>query len=244
MAGPAIEVAPPTRAPREGGLFTAADERSNERLAISDNLVFQSDGCTFPRTEVQRCVAETPPPDKTFDGIELENSIGTPFILYAGVACYAGPEPDFDERARAILDQGRERMFEDALETWGAGATALANGGSVTGAVALVEQELDANYLGRGIILMSRADAIRADAEGVLHKVGDQLQTINGTPVVASGSVTPGTVYGFGAITVESSSVKVVDVIGHQDNTHYAVAESAHAILVDCTFRTKSATTA
>ena len=71
MAGPAIEVAPPTRAPREGGLFTAADERSNERLAISDNLVFQSDGYTLPRTEAQRCDAEGPPPDNTFDGSAL-----------------------------------------------------------------------------------------------------------------------------------------------------------------------------
>ncbi len=244
MAGPIIEVAPPVREKRVGGLSTVATFRPNDRLAAVGGLTFQSDGCTFPRSEVSRCIAETPPADKTFDGITNEDAIGEPFTLYAGVACYAGPDPDFAERARRMLAEGRDRPLEQALETWGAGATALAAGGSVTGAIALVEQQLDSMYIGRGVILMSRADAVRADAEGALHQVGDQIQTINGTPVIASGMVTPGTVYGFGAITVEESSVTEHDVVTPTQNKHYAVAESSHVLLVDCEFRTKSATTA
>lgn len=244
MVGPAIEVDPPTRAPREGGLFTVAERRPNSRLGMAGSLVFQSDGCTFPTEEASRCIATATPPDKTFAGIEIEDAIGTPFTLYAGVACYAGPDPDFDDRARAILAQGESRMLEEALETWAAGATALAAGGSVTGAIALVEQQLDSSYLGRGVILISRADAVRGDAEGALHMVGNQIQTINGTPVIASGMAAPGTVYGLGVVTVESAEVVVTDVIGHTVNQHYAVAESSYVILVDCAFRTKSATTA
>lgn len=243
MAGPAMEVAPPAREKRVGGLSSVATFRPNDRLGAVGALVFQSDGCTFPRTEVSRCIAETPPADKTFDGIDNQDAIGEPFTLYAGVACYAGPEPDFAERARRTLAEGRDRPLEDALETWAAGATALAAGTSVAESLALVEQQLDSAYIGRGVILMSRADAVRADAQGALHTVGDQIKTINGTPVIASGVVTPGTVYGLGSITVEESAVVEHDVITPQENKHYAIAESSHALLVDCEFRTKSAVT-
>lgn len=244
MAGPAVEVAPPVRVKRSGGLSTVATFRSNQRLGAIGGLVYQSDGCTFPRSEVSRCIATTPPADKTFEGIELEDGIGAPFVLYGAVACYAGPDPDEVERARRILADGRDRPLEEALETWAAGATALAAGGSIAGAIALVEQELDSEYIGRGVILMSRADAVLGDAEGALHRVGDTIETINGTPVIASGVVTSGTVYGLGSITVEESAVIDTDVVTPQQNKHYAIAESAHAILVDCLFRTKSATTA
>lgn len=244
MAGPTVEVTPPVRTPRSGGLSSVATFRPNERLGAVGELVFQSDGCTFPRSEPNRCIAETPPADKTFDGIAIEGATGAPFTLYAGVACSVGPDPDFTERARRILADGRDRGLEDALETWAAGAVALANGGSVTGAIALVEQQLDANYVGQGVILMSRADAVRADAEGALHTVGERVETINGTPVIASGAVAPGTVYGLGAITVEHSSVVDRDVVTPLENKHYALAEASFALLVDCTFRTKSATAA
>jgi len=244
MAGPIIEVTAPARVAREGGLADVAEFRLNDRLGAAEGLVFQSDGCTFPRSEPNRCIAETPPADKTFDGIEIEGAIGAPFTLYSAVACYAGPDPDFAERARRLLDEGRDRPLEDALETWASAGTALPNGGDVVGAVAAVEQELDSNYLGRGVLLMSRADAVRADAAGIVEKVGDQIQTINGTPVIASGMVTPGTVYGLGSITVEHSSVIGRDIVHPTTNKHFALAEASFAVLVDCEFRVKSATTA
>ena len=241
MAGLTIEVAPPVRTKRSGGLSTVATFRPNERLGVVSALVFQSDGCTFPRPEVSRCIAATPPADKTFDGIEIEGAIGAPFTLYAGVACYAGPDPDFLERARRILGDGQDRALENVLETWAADATALTPGPGAAGAVAAVEQELDENYLGQGVILMSRADAILADAEGVVHRVGETIETITGTPVIASGVVTPGTVYGLGAITVESSDVVESDIVSPTENTNYALAEASYAVLVDCEFRTKAA---
>lgn len=244
MAGPTIEVAAPDRSPRVGGLSSIATFRPNDRLGAADGLVFQSDGCEFPRSEVSRCIAAAAPADKTFSGISTNAGVGEPFTLYAGVNCYIGPDSDFIERARRTLSEGQDRPLEAALETWAAGGDALANGGSVAEAVALVEQGLDSGYVGRGVILMSRADVIRADAEGVVHKVGDQIQTITGTPVIASGMVTPGTVYGLGAIVVEYSQVVDYQVDDPQSNQRYALAEGSFAILVDCEFRIKSATTA
>lgn len=243
MAGPTVEVAPPVREKRVGGLSSVATFRPNERLAAVGGLVFQSDGCVFPRTEVSRCIAATPPADKVFDGISIDGGIGEPVVLYAGVECHLGPDSDFPERARRILEEGRDRGLEDALEAWAAGGDDVPSTGGIVGAVAEIEQALDNGYLGRGVILMSRADAVRAVAGGVAEMKGDVLTTKLGTPVIASGSVASGTVYGLGAVTVEESSISDLETVDATNNKRYALAEAAYAILVDCEFRIKSTVT-
>jgi len=243
MAGPTVEVEPPVRTPREGGLSTVATYRPNQRLAASDVLVFQSDGCTFPQETVIACIDSTPAEPKTFDGIAIDGAIGAPFALYGGVSCFAGPDDDYSEQARRILTDGRDRVAEGKLETWAAGGDAVPSTGGVVGATAEIEQALDNGYVGRGVILMSRADALRAAAVGAIEKTGDTLYTKLGTPVIASGSVASGTVYGLGAVVVEESPVNEFGAIHPQNNRRYALAEAAYAILVDCEFRIKSAVT-
>ena len=244
MAGPTVEVAPPVRAPREGGLSTVATFRPNQRLAASDALVFQSDGCTFPQETVIACIDSTPATEKTFDGIAIDGAIGAPFTLYGGVSCFAGPDDDYSEQARRILTDGRDRAVEGKLETWADGGDVVPSTGGVIGAIAEIEQALDNGYVGRGVILMSRADALRAAAGGAVEKTGDTLYTKLGTPVIASGSVTSGTVYGLGAVVVEESAVNEFATINPQNNRRYALAEAAFAVLVDCEFRIKSAVAA
>lgn len=243
MAGPTVEVEPPVRVPREGGLSTVATYRQNQRLAASDALVFQSDGCTFPRETVIACIDDTPATPKTFDGIAIDGAIGAPFALYGGVSCFAGPDDDYSAQARRILTDGRDRAAEEKLETWATGGTAVPSTGGVIGAIAEIEQALDNGYVGRGVILMSRADALRAAAGGAIEKTGDTLYTKLGTPVIASGAVASGTVYGLGAVVVEESPVNEYATINPQNNRRYALAEAAYAILVDCEFRIKSAVT-
>lgn len=244
MAGPTIEIAPPPRTPRVGGLSKVATFRSNDRLGVAESVVFQSDGCAFPSTEESRCIATAPVPDKTFSGIDIEDAIGAPFTVYAAVQCFAGPDPDELQRAEAIYEQGLDRTLEGVLGVWAAGGTALAAGGTAAGAVALVEQALDANYLGRGVILMSRADAVRADVDGMLHDGPDGIPyTINGTPVIASGKIAPGTVYGTGAIAVEHSAMFSHEQIDPTHNKIYALAEANFVLAVDCEYRVKSSAT-
>ncbi|QUE25577.1 hypothetical protein SEA_FRANSOYER_28 [Microbacterium phage Fransoyer] len=242
MAGPALRIAAPTREPRRGGLSDVAEFIQDDTIGNAESVVFQSEGCAFPQLEANRCFVDVVP-DKQYGGIEILNAIGQPFTIYAGVRCFAGPEPDHRERAERALAEGRDRVLEDRLALWANGGTALAAGGDVVGAIALVEQELDEKYLGRGILLMSRADAIRADAGGALTAEDDgSIHTVVGTRVLASGSVTPGTIFGLGAISVHHSRTVVTDVIAPRKNLHDALAEAIFAPAVDCEFRVKSST--
>lgn len=243
MAGPTLRIEAPTRAARAGGITTIAEFRTDNEIANAEGVVYQSAGCTFPYTEEVRCFAADPVPDKTYDGIEVEDAIGAPFTIVAGVACFAGPDPDERERARRILDDGQGRVLEEILGVWGDGGTALAAGGSQAGAIALVDQELDDKYVGQGVILMSRADAVLADTAGALELGDDGIpRTVNGTPVLASGRIAPGTIYGLGAILVVQTTANDYEALDPEKNMHYALAEAVYVLAVDCEFRVKSST--
>lgn len=243
MAGPTIEIQPPRREPREAGLTTdVAEFRTNDRLYSAEAVVFQSDGCTFPREDLNRCLSETPVADKTYDGIDIDGAIGAPFTLYGAVQCTASPDPDEEERARAILSEGQALELESILGAWADGGAPLVAGANVAEAIARVEQALDGQYRNRGVILMSRFDAVLAKAAGVLELQGDRLITVNKTPVISSGGIAIGTVYGVGAIVVEHSEVISRQQIKPTTNHIYAVAEQSFVIAVDCEFRVKSAT--
>ncbi|UDL15399.1 hypothetical protein SEA_PEPE25_24 [Microbacterium phage Pepe25] len=243
MAGPDIPIEAPERTDRVGGLTKVATFRPNSRLGVAESVVFQSDGCTFPQTEESRCYALAEVPDKTYDGIEINDAIGAPVTLYAGVSCWAGPDADELERAERALDAGRDRVLEEILGEWGLQGTALDAGGDVVGAIAEVEQDLDDNYVGRGVILMSRADAVRADAAGAIHLTTDGVPvTVNGTPVIASGRIPSGNVIGLGAIVVEYTDIASRETINPTENKHYALAEAIYVLAVDCEYRVKSST--
>lgn len=245
MAGPTLRIEAPTRTPRAGGLSKVAEFRANEEIGNAEGLVYISDGCVFPRTEESRCFAAATVADKTFDGIETIDGIATPFTIYAGVGCSINPDPDFFERARLQFNEGRDRVLEEILGVWADGGTALDAGESVAWSIAIVEQELDKSYLGRGVIIMSRLDAVLADAAGALKAGPDGFPvTVNGTPVLASGVIEPGTVYGTGAIAVEHTQTLEREAVDWETNNHYALAEAMFAFAVDCDFRVKSAITA
>lgn len=240
MAGPQLEIAAPARTARLGGLNKVAEFRRNARLAAVQGVVFQSNGCDFPKLSEHLCYVGAEDPDaKEFSGIEIEDAIGDPFPLYAGVVCWLGPEAESDELARAvrILDDGRDRELEAQLALWAGGATAL-DGGTVVQAIADVEQDLDDRYVGRGIILMSRGDAVLADAEGALEYRDGMPHTVNGTPVVASGRMARGDVHGVGAVVIEHGDRGEHMVTDPETNRRFALAEEVFAIAVDCEFRT------
>lgn len=246
MAGPDIPIEAPVRAPRQGGIEDVATFRPNARLGSAGSVVFQSDGCAFPQISEHLCyTGEDVPADKTFDGITIDDAIGAPFPLYAGIKCTEGPDADHALRAERQLEAGMGRALENELETWAAGGVALTAGATVVPAIAHVEQALDSQYVGQGVILISRFDATVAAAAGAIEE-GESgvLRTKLGTPVIASGSVAPGTVYGLGAIVVEFQTVETREVLDPEYNTRYALAERIFAIAVDCEYRVKSTITA
>lgn len=240
MAGPTLLVDPPTREKRVGGLSGVVEFRENDRLSHVEGLVFQSDGCQFPDTEESRCLADAPVPDKKFAGTSTADGINAPVTLYAGVKCFAAPNADEAERARLALEEGRDQVLEKLLGEWGLAGTSVNPSSNVKGAVGQVEQALDKGYRGRGIILMSRLEAVDA---GLEYTDGEYLRTKLGTPVIASGWIQPGAVIGVGSVTIEHGEVVERDAYEPLKNTHSALAEQVYSILVDCEFRVVSATT-
>lgn len=245
MAGATQVIAAPARLARLGGITSVADVITDARLGIGPDVVYQAEGCEFPNTEALRCFADTPPPDKTFSGIGIDNAIGEPFTLFAGVQCFINSDmADFLRRAREQLAAGQDRVLEEVFGVWADGGTVLDPGGTVQHAVAFVEQELDDKYIGQGTIAMSRFDAVLADAAGILTLVDGVPHTVNGTRVLASGRIAPGQVYGTGRIGVVHNEVQAYEATDYTTNKHFALAEAQFALTVDCDFRVKSATTA
>lgn len=245
MAGPMVEIEPPVRARRGGGIRDAATFRSNDRIGAAQSVVFQSDGCSFPKLSEHLCyVGDPTPDDKTYDGIVIDDAIGVPFPLYAGVKCTAGPDADELERAKRLLDEGMDRELEAQLFAWAVAGTDVAApaAAGVQNALGRIEQRLDATYVGRGVILMSRYDATLAGAVGALRDTPDGMPMFTkvGTPVIASGRVTPGVIYGLGAIVVEHGDAEAVETIDPEYNQHYAIAEEVFVLAVDCEFRIKT----
>lgn len=242
MAGPTILVTAPVRVERTGGIRQAATFREETRLAASEAVVFQSDGCTFPQISEHLCYAgEVTPDEKTYDSINNIDGIAPPFALYAGTACYLGPDPDQAERSRRTLEGGEDRELEDRLSEWASAGTNVGDSTDLVDALARIEQDLDDNYVSQGVIMVSRGDAVRLDAAGALHtNLDGSIVTINGTPVIASGRHSSGTILGVGAITVIHDTIAQYDVVNPETNTRFAIAERVYAIAVDCLYRVYS----
>ena len=93
----------------------------------------------------------------------------------------------------------------------------------------------DNNYLGSPILIVNRGDVSRLVGDGVLKAKDDgEVFTANGTRVLSTSKVAPGTVIATGQITVHRSSAETHQVAAHTTNREYAIAERAYAIVIDC----------
>lgn len=229
----------PTRSPRLGGLSGIAEFEPTERLGYTESVSWVSDPCTFPKNAIGLCWEDPVEGDAKFgESIDIEDGIGSPFALYGGIECFLGPDNDFDERARTILEQGTDRALEARIVAWAAGGVTLAGATSLIEALAKVENELDSTYVGRGVIFMNRGDAVLLGLNGGLALGPDGvLVTVNGTPVVSTSAVTAGTLYGTGAVKVLVTAILAHNVVKYQTNVEMSIAERVHAILVDCSYR-------
>lgn len=239
MADPTLYVEPPARTPRRGGISEHAEFREDSRIALGALPEFTSAGCAFPVDDVRLCYPSggADQNKKEPDGLDtIEAAVG-PFGLYSGIECWLDGGDDFPARARAALEQGQDRGIEKRLDTWlesltGTAATSFAE------AVALAEQYADDTYLGAPILVLNRADAVRAKSAGVLDHIGPDglIVTPNGTRVLASSQITPGSVSVVGALTVLHTEVISGYAPTVTSNTQLALAERVYSILVDCDF--------
>lgn len=237
-----VTVAAPARQARLGGIRPVSTWVTNARIGAAESVVYVSNGCTFPLPAIGLCYGTAVVTEKTGVGIDSYTGIIAPFALYGGVECFIGPDGDFEERARNILLEGEDRAIEGVLQNWLSANATVAGAGALTAdRIALVEQHADANYLGRPIIVMSRASAVRAAAEGAIEYGIDGLPyTVNGSPVVATSKITTDVVYAVGAITVLRSETTVINTVDVTTNTDWAVAEAVYSIIVDCNYASAS----
>ena len=230
---------PPRRQPRRGGIRSVAEFRAgSNRLALGGVIEYTSPGCGLAVGDVALCFPSggDPQEEKTRSGIDTLEGIGPVFGIYAGIECYLDGS-DFEADARRLLAQGADRAIEDGLNTW---AQAQAAEGTVTTlgiAIATAENTADEEYVGLPTLLMNRADAQTAYADGHLEGDGTgALWTGSGTPVLASSKITGNTVTALGGITVLEGAVITSRADRLELNKEFAIAEQVIGIVVDCNY--------
>jgi hypothetical protein len=238
MANPRVFVdQPPRRTPRAGGIKNVADVQSFERAFAAEGIDWQSPGCSFPEPAPGLCWGNVVVAEKAYNGISNLES-GPVFALYAGVECFLETEAasEYSARATALLDAGEDRAIEAMLRTYV--ETLLlgrSNATSWAEAIGMLEYMADIGYLGRPVILMNRSDAIVAKGLGLLEGDKDgNIWTINGTPVLSSGSFTQNQPTVIGDLTLYRSDSVATPAEDPITNMAMAIAERAYALAIDC----------
>jgi hypothetical protein len=245
----AQQVQAPQRQPRVGGIKSVLpggafvpDARLSAVMAAG-GLVWEDAGCGLPISTRAGCYDEvTAPADKYGDGPEQYTTIGDPFALYKGVQCYIGGDEDgggtYEDQARAVLEAGEDRGIEYRLFEWVREFTTSASP-TLPEAIGVAEDLADNNYVGRPVLIMTRAYADEATAAGLLEWADGMLVTkANRTPVIATGAALGYAGIGIlGQPAVYASNVVAWIGMNRAENVTMAIAERLYAIGVDCDFR-------
>lgn len=240
----AQQVTAPRRQARQGGIRSIVGEYVIEpRLVLAagtGGLAWEDTGCGLPSETKAGCFDPAPQVDKDAEGPALYTTIEDPFALYKGVECFIGGDDEgasYEQQALSILDAGEDRGIEAKLVAWAEAAPDTATAGSIVEAIGAADQYADNTYTHLPVIIISRADADAAKAAGVIEWRDGRFVTGNGTPVLATGKATSGTVSVIGWPEVYVSAAKSYQGLDKTANTALAIAERLYAIGVDCDFR-------
>lgn len=228
----------PRRARRKGGIRSVAEFRDGgSRLGLGGIVEFSSTGCDIAVGNAVLCYPSGDPQvEKDRGGISTLEGVGPAFGTYVGAECWLGGD-DYEQIARTNLLATEDHVIEAVLFAWVLDSDVTGYAATLSDAIAGADNTADGQYPYLPVIVMSRGDAVLAYADGALD--GDKegnLWTPNGTPVLASVEITPGTVYATGAITVLQGPVGVFRTQNLELNREFAIAERANALLVDCNF--------
>jgi hypothetical protein len=238
----AVQVQPPVRKPRQGGIKAVAGDFILEaRLnAPEGSPVWEDATCGFSNPTWIDCVKPEDAEDKVGDGITQYDMQVGPFARYKGVECYLGGDadgPTFQQQAADALAAGEDRPLEAALWVWVAAAASPGTAANIVAAIGAAEQFADTAYVGQPILVMSRDEADAAFAASALVRENGQLVSPHGTPVLASGEVPDGKVGIIGGLSVYAGTPVVRQVDQWTENKALGIAERVYAAGVDCDFR-------
>lgn len=235
----AVQVTPPRRRPRAGGIKSIVDGfTQNDRLGAPESQpVWEDATCGVDLAETRAgCLTDATVVEKVGDDPVPYAAIGPAFARYAAVQCFLGGDQDesFMAQAQRKLEASEDREVEAQLWAWAKAATSTEEAANVKAAVAAADQYADRNYVGLPVLVMSRATAVIA--EDVVRD-GDTLITANGTPVIATGAAEDGVIAVIGWPEVWASAIKSAQAADHRSSLDFGLAERIYAIGVDCNFR-------
>lgn len=234
----------PARQPRVGGIKDVAPAIVEvTRAGTFQGLVWEDSACSARPAATRAGCFDPADPDadpKEGSGVDQFTTIGEPFARFAGVTCWIGGDEDgssYAEQARAALEGWEDREVEEALVAWAEAAVDTAAAASLAAAIGALENDVDVDYIGRPVLVMSRVDSAAAFAAGALVRADGHLVSGNGTPVLATGKATIGTVSMIGQPVVYASPVTEIEATHHTSNVTLALAERIYALGVDCDYR-------
>ena len=186
---PEIEVDAPTRRPLPFGLFSAANERTEDRR-WTNGVEWQNIGCGAPFATGAVC--EDVPPFEEGDGGSMGEA--SPFTVFAPFQCspVSWTEQSATTMAQSKLVAGEEKAVERVLMTGAAGnkpslqadaETITSSPVSPTLLLARLEDWLAQNYGSLGVLHLTPGAATVFAAEGLIKDSGARMLTKIGTPV-------------------------------------------------------------
>lgn len=221
----------PQVVPHPYGLFSIATPGDPGDHAMV-GFMWESWACTVPNTTNDECInGGAAPGAKEFGGCPTTITF-KPITVYLGIQ-RTGQSLDVGQsQVRQILEDSEEFAVEQYL--WALLGTEVTEAAALSpaGALAKVEDALAAGYMGTGVIHMSRGTATRLGAE--LVRVGDHIETLVGTPVVAGAGYTAATIYGTGGVAVRRGEMEVVSAWNMAINDELVLAERTYVAGWDC----------
>src|SRR5262245_24949439 len=187
----------------------------------------------------------------TRDGTTLVE--GKPFTVYQLLTCRTVGELDtFDARARKALELSEGLSVELAFQQIAfAGATDVTPAGNpvdIVDGLAILEQSMNRSYTGQAVIHMGRAAATRLASRAAVLRIGDHLETVLGSLVVAGAGYDPQSgpsapaataewMWATGAVTLRRSDIALVEPVldNPYTNQFSTLAERQYVTSVECT---------
>lgn len=255
MTVPAAIVEPPSREPRQHGLFSAVQWRDGGLDGESSDrwehgvVTQQADPLTVEGRGGPSCDPVTGLPKTLNHG--LGRSQADSFAVYQALQCTPVGDQGMQAAAAAALQASEQHRVEQAFWTGDLGntpnlsgangypaPTALAAATSPTEAVALLTEWAADHIAGRPVIHAGAATVLALIDGGPVKVRSGQLVTELGAPVVAGAGYPEGTLVVTGQIAgyrgqVLTSSGRSGDLLDKGQNTMTWLAERMFLLLVD-----------
>lgn len=228
-----VRVEAPAVTPHPFGLFSVAPPATPSEGNWQAGVTWESWTCLDPNTTTDPCINGGAAPGAK----EFENCPDTrtykPITVYLGLKRNGQSREVGTEQVSRVLEDGEEYAVEKYLLAQLAADVTEGAALSPVGALASVEEQLGVNYMGTGIIHMSRATATRLAPN--LVRNGDRLETMLGTPVaVGAGYAGTPVIYGTGAVAIRRDNLEVVSAWDRAINDELVLAERTYVVGWDC----------